>query len=787
MKASWTSNSRPNTIRHLKNSLRQYWSGSLREVAGMFARVIVDIANSNVNKPFTYSIPSEIELQMGHRVLVPFGRSGKPVEGFVVDITEDSVSGFEIKSIIRRLEPYTTLLDDQLELARWMCRVYHCCWIDALRLMIPAKLRGSRIKEKKVRTLRLADGIDIEAVKASMLKADLTPKAPKQYEILCLFKEHNIEFPLCDINAFVPNAASAVSSLVKKGILVEQGRVTFRSPFSGLELKRESVPPPKLTPMQEAALEQINCASCGECILLHGVTGSGKTEVYMRAINGILEQGKGAIVLVPEIALTPQTTDRFRQRFGDGIAVFHSRLSDGERYDEWRRIRFGKARVVIGARSAVFAPVENLSLIIIDEEHENSYQSETTPKYSAIEVALQRAKLTGSKLVLGSATPSLTSYYRAKTGRFKLVELPERINGIAMPQVSVVDMREEFAAGNNGIFSSRLIDALRSCIAAGEQAILFLNRRGYSSHAECRACGFVFTCPQCDVALTYHKFDNSLKCHYCGAHFSIPKTCPQCGSIYLKYTGIGTQQVDEQLKLMIEGVRSLRMDTDTTSGKNSHHDILEAFSSGKADVLIGTQMIAKGLDIPNVTLVGVIHADSTLFYSDYRSSERTFQLLTQVAGRAGRAQKSGRVIIQTNAPSHRAIRLCVKHDYKTFYKYEISERLRTLFPPFSVIIKVLFTSVDESIAERDAEQFSHEMSERITALLDRIDAAKELLLIASGAAPMRRRNGEYRFAVIIKLLRSSHTAAAVDLIYAFADSCTLSSLKSVEINPQDML
>lgn len=753
----------------------------------MFAKVIVDIANSNVNKPFTYSVPSDIEIKRGHRVLVPFGRSAKPIEGFVVDTAQEAAEGFDVKAIIKRLEPYTTILDDQLELAQWLCRAYHCRWIDALRLMIPAKLRGSRVKEKKIRTLRLAGTVDVEAIKAGMLKADMTPKAPKQYEILCLFNSHSIEFSAADINAFVPNAAPAINALIKKGILIEQGRVTFRSPLGAPRRGGDTAPTPELTPAQKSALECINEVSSGECILLHGVTGSGKTEVYMHAIRHILDQGMGAIMLVPEISLTPQTTERFRQRFGDGIAVFHSRLSDGERYDEWRRIRFGKARVVIGARSAVFAPVENLGLIIIDEEHETSYQSEITPKYSAIETAMQRVKLTGARLVLGSATPSVTSYYRASLGRFKLVELPNRINGIAMPKVSVIDMREEFAAGNNGIFSHELVEALRNCIASGEQAILFLNRRGYSSHAECRSCGFVFTCPQCDVALTYHKFDNTLKCHYCGANFIMPKTCPKCGSTYLKYTGIGTQQVDEQLHRMIEGVRSLRMDTDTTAGKNSHHDILEAFSSGKADVLIGTQMIAKGLDIPNVTLVGVIHADSTLFYSDYRSCERTFQLLTQVAGRAGRAQKAGRVIIQTNVPSHRAIRLCTKHDYKTFYKYEISERLRTLFPPFSVFVKALFSSECEATAEKEAGEFSRTLSERITAQLDKTGSANELLLIVSGAAPMRRRNGEYRFAVIVKLLRSKHTAAVVDQIYAFADSCTLSTLKSVEINPQDML
>ncbi|MCH5279230.1 MAG: primosomal protein N', partial [Christensenellaceae bacterium] len=480
-------------------------------------------------------------------------------------------------------------------------------------------------------------------------------------------------------------------------------------------------------------------------------------------------------------------TDRCRSRFGDNIAILHSHLSDGERYDEWRRIRFGKARIVIGARSAVFAPVERLGLIIIDEEHEPSYQSELTPKYSAIEVAIRRARITGARLVLGSATPALTDYYRAKRGQYKLIELPERINGIPMPRVDIVDMRQEFLNGNNSIFSGLLMDGLKKCIQKGEQAILFLNRRGYSSHAECRACGFVFTCPNCDVALTYHKFDNSIRCHYCGANYTMPKTCPGCGKEYIKYTGIGTQQVEEQLKKAFPPLRCIRMDTDTTGGKSSHKDILDAFSRGNADVLIGTQMVAKGLDIPNVTLVGVIFADSTLFHSDYRSSERTFQLLTQVAGRAGRAGKNGYVVVQTNAPNHRAVKLCTKHDYKTFYDLEISDRMRTLFPPFSVFIRAMFTGVDEDGTARAADKYSNEITSILLDALRTHNAEKELLFVMPGAAPIRRREGEYRYAVIIKLIRTAHTPEALNAVYAYSDGIDDGYYRGVEVNPQDML
>ena len=754
-------------------------------VNSMFARVIVDISNANVNRLFTYAVPEEISLCEGQRVIVPFGRGNRPIEGFVLELVDEPGTERELKSIVRTIEPYSALLPDQLKLADWMCKAYHCTTADALRVMIPAALRGSKVKEKKVRTLHIADNLDIEAVRASMLKKDGTPRAPKQFEVFSLLLSGRAELSASDINAFVPGAGAAVAALVKKGILVEQGRETYRNPFANRDI--QSTEPLPLLPAQQNALEKIKSADAGSCLLLHGVTGSGKTEVYMQAIANVLENGGGAIVLVPEISLTPQTTDRFRSRFGNNVAVLHSHLSDGERFDEWRRIRFGKARVVVGARSAVFAPVENLRIIIIDEEHEPSYYSEITPKYSAAEVALRRVKLCGAKLVLGSATPSLTTYYRAKRGRYILLEMPNRINGVPMPKVDIVDMREEFLSGNNSIFSSFMIKRLKECLEKHEQAILFLNRRGYSSHAECRACGFVFTCPNCDVALTYHRFDESLRCHYCGANYKMPKTWPSCGREYIKYTGIGTQQVEEQLKLVFPNVRCLRMDMDTTSGKTAHRDILDAFTRREADVLIGTQMVAKGLDIPNVTLVGVVFADSTLFHSDFRSSERTFQLLTQVSGRAGRADKEGRVVIQTNAPGHRAIRLCTKHDYKTFYNLEIGDRLRTLFPPFAVFVRAQFACADENAAADAAERFANGVTKTILTALKPANAENELVFALAGAAPIRRREGLFRYAVIIKLVRTANTAAAINAIYAFSDGCADECYRGIEVNPQDML
>ncbi|MBO4563646.1 MAG: primosomal protein N', partial [Clostridia bacterium] len=710
-------------------------------------------------------------------------------EGFVIEICEEYDTGFEVKRIIRTMEPYPALLHDQIELAKWIARAYHCTLCDALRLMLPAQLRGSRVKEKTVRTVCVAGGIDTEKARETLLKKDGTARSPKQLEVFDLIQRIGSPISVADLNAYIPSAFAAVAALLKKGLIAEQGFVTFRSPFTNT-VERDA--PPELTDAQKAAVEAIDGGKPGDVFLLHGVTGSGKTEVYLNAIQHVLDAGGGAIVLVPEISLTPQTTDRFRMRFGETVAVLHSHLSVGERYDEWRRLRLGKARVVVGARSAVFAPIEDLKLIIIDEEHEPSYRSESAPEYSTDEVAVRRVRLTGGKLVLGSATPQLISYLRAKQGAYKLLTLPERINGIPMPEVEIVDMRSEFMSGNTSIFSRELAQKLTKCIAEGEQAILFLNRRGYSYHGECRACGFVFTCPHCDVAMTYHKFDGSLRCHYCGYSVKVPSACPSCGSKYIKYSGVGTQQVEEQLKKLIPGVRCLRMDTDTTGGKTSHRDILDSFVKGDADVLIGTQMVAKGLDIPGVTLVGVVFADASLFHSDYRSGERTFQLLTQVAGRAGRAltegeAKKGRVVVQTNAPNHRAVRLAAEHDYKTFFDLEINDRLRTLFPPFAVFARALFECADEKKAAANAEEFAGAAERELKAALKKNDAENELLFVSYGAAPIRKRENLYRYAVIIKLARTKHTYEAVAALWNLSDSYNVEGFRGVEINPNDLL
>ena len=501
----------------------------------MFAKVIVDIAHAAVDRAFTYRIPEGLDVRPGHHVLLPFGQGDHVKEGFVLSVSEESDlnDGVTVKDVLACAEPYTVLLPEQIALAEWIQEAYHCLLVDALRLMIPAQLRGSRIHEKRERIVYLADPA-----------AGFVSKSHIQTEVVDLLKQTGQPMSVRDIKAFLPGAAPAIAALLKKRVLSESSYTVFRRP----EYSSRTEAVPTLTEEQAEALQGIEGLFPGQTALLYGVTGSGKTEVYLRCIEACLDRGQGAIVLVPEIALTPQTVGRFAARFGDRIAVLHSRLSAGERFDEWRRIRLGKAPIVIGARSAVFAPVENLGLIVIDEEHETSYQSEITPRYHALDIARRRVRMSGGRLLLGSATPSLLSYYRALNGSYELIELQHRVGGRPLPTVMIADMRAEFLNGNNGIFSSLLLSKLEACLKQGHQAMLFLNRRGYSTFVSCRACGYVLTCDNCDISMTYHKAQNAVRCHYCGARKPVPSVCPHCGKPFIKYFGMGTEQVEEQIQ-----------------------------------------------------------------------------------------------------------------------------------------------------------------------------------------------------------------------------------------------
>ena len=756
--------------------------------------VIVDIAHANVDRVYSYLVSEGLAVQVGSHVLVPFGSGNKQREGFVlrVSMPEGAEASSEVpehavvlKHVLRVIEPYPVLTQEQIELAFWMQKNYYCLLVDALRLMIPSQMRGGKVKEKVERTLLLANPEDAAEQLKTLLDKSGKPRAPKQYEVFETLVSSGLEMSASDVLAFVPDSQGAIRALIQKGYLVEGGHVTFRRPNMGQVYQDKQV---TLNAAQERAVEAIATAmeQRSGTILLHGVTGSGKTEVYMHAIERCLASGRQAIMLVPEIALTPQTVGLFQERFSDGIAVLHSRLSAGERFDEWRRIRLGKARVAVGARSAVFAPMQNVGLIIVDEEHEGSYQSETTPRYGALEVAAFRTKQFGAPLLLGSATPSLLSYYRALSGRYQLLELPERVQNRPLPQVEIVDMRQEFQAGNNGIFSGRLVQLLQECYENGRQAMLFLNRRGYSTFVSCRNCGYVVLCDDCDISMTYHKGESRLRCHFCGSVKPLPSKCPACGKSFIKYFGVGTEQVEEQLHALFPAAVTLRMDTDTIRTKDSMQRMLTAFSRGEAQFLVGTQMIAKGHDFPNVTLVGVVAADATLMIPDYRSTERTFQLLTQVAGRAGRDETPGRVIVQTYSPGHPAIRFAKDHDYRSFFHYELEQRKKAIFPPFSLFIRILFSGDDEALLSSGVSDYAGRLKAALDERLGK-EGERDILLYSASPAPIKRKQRAYRYQILIKLLRTARLSDAIQTIYAFAAERREELYAMVEINPQDML
>ncbi len=742
----------------------------------MYASVIVDIINSEVDKIFEYSVPDGITLSVGFRVKVPFGKGSVLREGYVIALSNTSkYTGGDLKSIASVLSDFPALTEGQIKLAYMMRRYYHTTLAAALRLMFPSQMRGGRVKELTEREVRykLSDLEYEDAVKKLHYK-DGRPKAPKQLSILKYMKDKG-KVRTTKLEQAFPGSASARDALVKKGLLSVQTLEIYRSPqktnilLDSFELSEE----------QKSAISAIQ-AEKGK-YLLRGVTGSGKTEVYISIVNDCLQKGKSAIVLVPEISLTPQLVAMFMRRIGGSIAVYHSTLSPGERYDEWKRMAVGDAKVVIGARSAVFAPLRNIGVIIIDEEHETSYKSDMHPKYTAHEIARMRANIENASLVLASATPSVESYIKARNGIYQLVEMPNRLFGLKLPEVIVADMRSEVIRGNRTIFSSVLYNKIFEALSAKRQVMLFLNRRGYSNFVMCRSCGYVEYCSSCEVTMTYHANRGALLCHYCGKTRALSKVCPKCQRPYLKHYGIGTQQVEEQTKMRFPNARVLRMDLDTTRGKDAHRKIYEQFHEGNADIMIGTQMIAKGLDFSRVSLVGVIAADNSLFIPDYRSPERTFSLLEQVSGRAGR-KDPGKVVIQTCCPDHYAIRYAQKHDYTGFFEEEMRIRRSALLPPYSVFIRFLFTGENKETVISACIDFAEGFKEELSDMMDK------LLLIDSGEAPISRIEGRYRWQMLIKALNDGTLAQLRKRLYIYMESKKYSEcVFGMEINPQSMI
>lgn len=654
-----------------------------------YALIIVSLSHSNIDHIFHYRIPAHLRgsIEIGMRVMVPFGRGNRKIEGYVVGFSDNAdVDESLIKDIADICESYSIISPKRIELAKWMQEKYYTTLSNCIQCIIP-----KRVNEKNFACVVLNDENDnIEAEIEKVMKKDT-----KQRNVLSLLLNGD-EIPVSHIKNFLEVDDAPITALIKKGIIKRVYEQVYRGNFNTASVKK-TVPPP-LTEEQENACNAIFNEMdnfTGKPILVHGVTGSGKTEIYLRAIEKALNEGKSAIVLVPEISLTQQTVERFVSRFGDKVSVTHSRLNDGERYDQWTRARLGEISVMIGPRSAVFTPFENLGIIIIDEEHETTYKSDQlSPKYDAREVAKKLSELYKCTVVLGSATPSVTSYYKAEKGEYNLCILSNRVNH-SFPDIEIVDMRAELAKRNFSVFSEKLSKAIKNNIENKEQTILFLNRRGYSTFVSCRECGYVMTCKNCNVSYTYHKGINKLSCHYCGATVNVPAVCPSCGSKHIKYFGTGTEKIEQEVNKYFPEARVLRMDLDTTQRKNSHQAILDEFRRGKADILIGTQMIAKGLDFENVTLVGIIAADLSLNLGDYRSGETTYQLVSQVAGRAGRAEKKGKVYIQTYSPEHYSIRYAAKNDYAGFYNQEIEYRKSMVYPPFTNIFLIMFVGENE--------------------------------------------------------------------------------------------
>ncbi len=689
----------------------------------MIAEVIVDIAHSDVDKIFDYRC--EDALPRGALVVVPFGRG--VATGFVMRLKETSEYPPEkLKSVLRTES--VPLTQEALMLADAITARYRVPMALTLRLFLPAEMRTGKVSERYKTAYVRTDAV-----------GEISDRAPRQQALYAYLAECG-EADGAELRARFGDAA--LKSLEKKGLIRAEKRRVFRDPYTGIAGERIRRP---LTPAQQRAVTAVKTTE-KTVTLLHGVTGSGKTEVYLTLIAETLEAGKTAIFLVPEISLTPQMLAQLRAWFGSKAAILHSGLSAGERFDEWMRLKSGEARIAIGARSAVFAPLENVGMIVLDEEHDGSYSSESSPRYNTFDIAYLRARYNKCKLVLGSATPSVETYHRAKQGEFALVKLPERINARPMPEVRIVDMRREVRRGNASFFSSLLRERLEDCLSKGNQAILFLNRRGYSQTVICRDCGYVATCEHCAVSLTYHSDERALKCHYCGTAYKLLPACPACGGKHLGYVGTGTQRVVSELQKLYPHARVLRMDVDTTSGKEGHLRILKRFSSREADILVGTQMVAKGHDFPFVTLVGILDADMSLHFADYRSGERTFQLVTQVAGRSGRAQEPGEVVLQTYDPENYILRFAAAYDYEGFYEHEISVRAATMFPPFAKIVRVMVTGEDE----KETLGALKSVYERLRALYERQTEA--FLFFNRMHAPIKRIQNKFRYQVLMRLV-----------------------------------
>lgn len=695
-----------------------------------YARIAIDNPVTTTDRLFTYGCPDGM-VSIGDEVMIPFGNGNRQIKGWVFDVQKTPECDVtKLKHINNRAGPVLT--PENVELCKFLHDTYLCRYYDGILCFL---FSGKALSEAL---------LWVQDQQAARDYIESNRRGKKQNALLELLLEKGSLTKSVLKNQYGFDY-SIMKVLEEKGLVVAGSRQRRRDPLRDFEDDHTKIT--QLTQEQRRCLDIIKASihqGAYEGFLLHGVTGSGKTEIYMQSIAECLRQGRTAIMLVPEISLTMQTIERFKGRFGsDAVAVIHSKLSPGERFDEYSRIKDGEAKIVIGARSALFAPVENIGAIIVDEEHESSYKSDYSPKYETAVVAEQRARLNHGILILGTATPSVNTFYRAERGELVKLELKERYNANLLPQVETVDMREELQAGNRSIFSTTLFQHMQRCLVEGQQIILFLNRRGYSTFVSCRSCGFVMKCPQCGVSMTYHKREHEVVCHICEHKEPLPAVCPECGSKYIKDFGTGTEKIEETCKLLFPQAAVARLDLDTVRTKGSGEAILKAFREGRTKILVGTQLVAKGLDFKSVGLVGIVAADISLNIPDYRSSERTFQLVTQAAGRAGRGEERGNVVVQTYSPEHYAIQAACNQDYEAFYREEIQIRELMSYPPFADIVQLLFTSPSEEKAEIGAQYFC--------------DAYRELAgpelgsrLLGPAKAHIEKNRGRYRFQALIK-------------------------------------
>jgi len=812
-------------------------------MAQLFAEIIINNKSKATDKIFHYAVPESLKdkVQLGCRVIVPFGVSNKHMEAYVVGLTDHvDIPIKRIKEISSLIDDYPLIPSRMMKLVEWMKDKYICFYIDAIQTVIPTPIRTrstsiielieEKYEEKKQRFATNETLIDIleyieqndgsvnvadlksffgdikldyflkklhdagmiakrQIIKSKIgkkidkllyinqsINAELNKNAAKQKELLDYIM-NNPGISTSKLKSVYANCDASIKSLINKNFINVIEKEEYRYGEQRIYEDKQCI----LTNNQCQAIAQIESYFAqGRNVLLHGVTGSGKTEIYLDLIEKYIAMDKDCIILVPEISLTPQMITRFKGRLGDKVAVLHSGLNEGEKYDEWRKIKTGEVKAVVGARSAIFAPFANLGIIIIDEEHENTYKSDIKPKYITREVAEKRCQLEGAQLIMGSATPSIESYYRARSGELGLVELPDRVNGKEMPEVFVVDMREELKQGNKTIFSQMLTEEILKTLKEDNQLILFLNRRGHSTFVSCRECGLVMKCPRCSISLTYHINEDNLSCHYCGVMKPNPTLCPKCGSKNIKYFGVGTQKLEKEFHKKFSIKNTLRMDADTTRFKNSHQSILDIFRSGKSKVLLGTQMISKGLDFPNVTLVGVITADTSINLPDFRSAEKTFQMIAQVAGRSGRGSKEGKVIVQTYTPEHYSIKYAQLHDYVGFYNEEIKLRRELAYPPFSHLANIIISGFDEGRVIKYANE--------IGMYLDgEVKKYHEVEKLGPSTAPLSKIKSKYRWQIILKGSRENE-------LRELLQNLTLSKFTEVEgislgidINPNNML